>query len=65
MKKYIVPTLWLIGAFGWIEMAWNYHIQGRMEFACLQIIIAILFLIRAVKGYVKILIKEIKENEKN
>lgn len=65
MKKYCVPTLWLIGSVGWVEIAWSYRAEGRMGFVAVQIVISILFFTRAIKGYAKILLKGVKENEKN
>ena len=53
MKKYIGTICWLLGAIIWFFMAWTYYSESRIGFAIVQVIVAILFLVNAVRGYVK------------
>ena len=53
MKKGIVPTLWLLGAVIAVYNAWNYYQDGNTGFVYVQILISVLFLIHAIRGYIK------------
>ena len=53
-KKAIVPTLWLLGTVIAVYNAWNYFQDGNTGFFFVQILISVLFLIHAIRGYIKI-----------
>lgn len=53
MKKVIVPTLWLLCAVLSSYNAWSYYMAGETGFVCINIIVSVLFLINAIKGYIK------------
>lgn len=53
-KKAIVSTLWLLGAVIAVYNAWNYYQDGNTGFVYVQILISVLFLIHAIRGYIKI-----------
>lgn len=52
-KKAIVPTLWLLCAVIAVYNAWNYYQDGNIGFVYVQILISVLFLIHAIRGYIK------------
>ena len=53
-KKAIVPTLWLLGTVIAVYNAWNYYQDGNTGFFYVQILISVLFLIHAIRSYIKI-----------
>lgn len=53
-KKRIVPILWLLGAVIAVFNAWNYYQDEKIGFVYVQMLISVLFLIHAIRGYIKI-----------
>ena len=53
MKKKLSATLWLLGAIIAVYNAWNYYQDGNTGFVYVQILISVLFLIHASRGYIK------------
>lgn len=52
-KKGIVPALWLLGAVIAVYNAWNYYQDGKIGFVYVQILVSVLFLIHAIRDYIK------------
>ena len=53
-EKTIVPTLWLLGTVIAVYNAWKYYQDENTGFFYVQILISVLFLIHAIRGYIKI-----------
>lgn len=54
IKKAIIPTLWLLCAALSSYNAWNYYMAGKTGFVCINIIVSVLFLVNAIKGYINL-----------
>lgn len=52
MKKYSITICWIIGAIIWSIIAWTYFSEDKPGLALVRVIIAILFFIHGIRGYI-------------
>lgn len=54
MSKQVIGIIgWIAGAIIWAFMAWIYFSEGRTGFAVVQVAICVLFLVHAVRAYLR------------